>query len=169
MWYKNQIVLSKQLSLIPNLLHTFHNSVLGGHSKFLKTYKRMSGELDWKGMKTDVKRYVKQCEICQRNKYEATKPAGVLPEKILEEWSMDFLEGLPKARGINVIMVVVDRLSKYSYFIPLKHPFTTKRVAEVFIDRIISKHGIPKSIISNRDKIFISNFWKELFTTWGQY
>ena len=174
LWYKNQIVLSKQSSLIPNLLHTFHNSVLGGHSGFLRTYKRMSGELHWKGMKTDVKKYVEQCEICQRNKYEATKPAGVLLqpipilEKIPEEWSIDFIEGLPKAGGMNVIMVVVDRLNKYSYFITLKHPFRAKRVAEVFIDRIISKNGIPKSIIFYRDKmIFINNFWKELFAAMG--
>ena len=94
----------------------------------------MSGELHGKGMITDEKNYVEQCEICQWNKYEATKPAGVLqpipiPEKILEEWFMDFI-GLPKFGGMNVIMVVVDRLSKYSYFITLKHPFTAKRVAE---------------------------------------
>ena len=80
---------------------------------------------------------------------------------------MDFIEGLPKARGMNVIMVVVDRLSKYFYFITMKHPFTTKHVAEVFIDKVVSRHGIPKSIISDRDKIFISNFWKELFATMG--
>ena len=76
LWYKNRIVLSKHSSLILNLLHTFHNSVLGGHSRFLRTYKRMSGELHWKGMKTDIKTYVEHCEICQRKKYEATKPAG---------------------------------------------------------------------------------------------
>ena len=64
-------------------------------------------------------------------------------------------------------MVVVDRLSKYSYSITLKHPFTAKRVVEVFTDRIISKHDIPKSIISDKDKIFISNFWKELFAILG--
>ena len=78
LWYKNIIVLSKHSSMISNLLHTFHNSVLGGHSRFLKTYKRMSGELHWKGMKTDVKNYVEQCEIFHQNKFEATKPAGVL-------------------------------------------------------------------------------------------
>ena len=121
------MVLSRNSSLIPRLLHTFHDSIPGGHSGFLRTYKRMSGELFWKGMKADVKRYVEECDICQRNKFEATKPAGVLqpipiPDKILEDWTMDFIEGLPLAGGYNVIMVVVDRLSKYSYFLPLKTP-----------------------------------------------
>ncbi|TYK07870.1 retrotransposon protein, putative, unclassified [Cucumis melo var. makuwa] len=142
------------------------------HSGFLRTYKRMSGELHLKGLKTDVKRYVEQCETCQRNKYEATKPAGVLqlipiPERILEDWTMDFIEGLPKAGVVNVIMVVVDRLSKYAYFITLKHSFSAKQVAAVFIDKIVRRHGIPKSIITDRDKIFLINFWKELFATVG--
>ncbi|KAL0544414.1 hypothetical protein IC582_019529 [Cucumis melo] len=166
--YKGRVVLSKSSSLIPSLLHTFHDSIFGGHSGFLRTYKRMSGELFWKGMKTDIKKYVEQCEICQRNKSEATKPAGVLqplpiPDRILEDWAMDFIEGLPKARGMNVIMVVVDRLSKYAYFVTMKRPFSAKQVAIEFIDKIVRRHGIPKSIISDRDKIFLSNFWKELF------
>ena len=80
---------------------------------------------------------------------------------------MDFIEGLPIAGGYNVIMVVVDRLSKYSYFLPLKHPYTAKQVASIFLEKVVSKHGIPKSIITDRDKIFLSNFWKELFTTMG--
>ncbi|TYK16028.1 uncharacterized protein E5676_scaffold32G00230 [Cucumis melo var. makuwa] len=166
--YKGRVVLSKSSSLIPSLLHTFHDSIFGGHSGFLRTYKRMSGELFRKGMKTDIKKYVEQCEICQRNKSEATKPVGVLqplpiPDRILEDWTMDFIEGLPKARGMNVIMVVVDRLSKYAYFVTMKRPFSAKQVAIEFIDKIVRRHGIPKSIISDRDKIFLSNFWKELF------
>ena len=58
-------------------------------------------------------------------------------------------------------------MSKYSYFIPLKHPYSTKQVVSIFLDRVISKYDIPKSIITDRDKIFLSNFWKELFTTMG--
>ena len=64
-------------------------------------------------------------------------------------------------------MVIVDRLSKYAYFITLKHPFSAKQVAVLFIDRVVSKHGIPKSLISDRGKIFLSNFWKELFAAMG--
>ena len=170
--YKGRMVVSQTSTLIPKILHTFHDSILGGHSGFLRTYERISGELYWRGMKAEIKKYVEQCEICQRNKYEATKPAGVLqpipiPDRILEDWTMDFIEGLPLAGGVNVIMVVVDRLSKYSYFISLRHPFSAKQVASIFIDRIVSKHGIPKSIITDRDKIFLSNFWKELFATMG--
>ncbi|TYK23012.1 Transposon Tf2-6 polyprotein [Cucumis melo var. makuwa] len=119
----------------------------GGHSGFLRTYKRMNGEIHWMGMKNDVKKYVEQCEICQRNKTKALAPAGLLqplplPNLILEDWTMDFIEGLPKAGGYDSIMVVVDRL-KMAHFITLKHPFTAKQVAEKFVEEIISKHGIP--------------------------
>ncbi|KAA0051377.1 T32E20.30 [Cucumis melo var. makuwa] len=170
--YKGRVIISKTSSLIPNLLHTFHDFILEGHSGFLRTYKRMSGELHWLGMKNDIKKYVEQCDICQRNKFEATKPARVLqtlpiPEKILEDWTMNFIEGLPLAGGVNVIMVVVDRLSKYAYFITLRHLFSAKQDAKVFTDRVIGKHGIPKSIVSDRDKIFLSNFWRELFAMMG--
>ncbi|KAA0033720.1 hypothetical protein IC582_013177 [Cucumis melo] len=169
--YKGRLVLSKNSTLIPSLLHTFHDSVLGGHSGFLRTYKRMNGEIHWMGMKNDVKKYVEQCEICQRNKTKALAPAGLLqplplPNLILEDWTMDFIEGLPKAGGYDSIMVVVDRL-KMAHFITLKHPFTAKQVAEKFVEEIISKHGIPNSIITDRDKIFLSHFWKELFTAMG--
>ncbi|KAL0546148.1 hypothetical protein IC582_016054 [Cucumis melo] len=132
----------------------------------------MSGELYRKRMKADIKSYVEQCEVCQRNKYKATKPARVLqplpiPERNLEDWTMDFIEGLSKAGGMNVIIVVVDRLRKYAYFITLKHPFSAKQVAAKFIDKVVRRHGIPKSIISGRGKNFLSNFWKELFYTMG--
>lgn len=90
--YKRRLVLSKNSMLIPNLWLTFHDSILGGYSEFLRTYKRMNGELHWKGMKTDAKKYIEQCDTRQRNKYEATKPAGLLkpipiPDRILEDWS----------------------------------------------------------------------------------
>ena len=62
--YKGRLVLPKTSVLIPSLLHTFHDTVLGGHLGFLRTYKRMSGELHWLGMKHEIKKYVEQCEIC---------------------------------------------------------------------------------------------------------
>jgi hypothetical protein len=81
-------------------------------------------------------------------------------------WSdinMDFIEGLPRFHGKDAIMVVVDRLSKYAHFIALSHPYTALSIAQLFMDHIFKLHGMPKSIVSDRDPIFVSNFWQKLF------
>ncbi|KAL0561485.1 hypothetical protein IC582_001913 [Cucumis melo] len=115
--YKNRLVISKTSSLIPAMLNTFHDSVVGGHSGFLRTYKRLASELYWEGMKSDVKKHCESCITCQRNKSLALSPARLLipleiPHQVWSDISMDFIDGLPKAKGCDVILVVVDRLSK---------------------------------------------------------
>ncbi|KAL0542645.1 hypothetical protein IC582_008834 [Cucumis melo] len=170
--YKSRLVIVQQSSLKPVILETFHNSAVGGHSGFLRTYKRIAAELYWKGMKAEIKKHCEECLTCQRNKTMALSPAGLLvpleiPQVIWSEISMDFVEGLPKSNGYEVILVVVDRLSKYGHFLPLKHPFTAKVVAELFVKEIVRLHGFPISIVSDRDKVFLSQFWTELFRLSG--
>lgn len=80
---------------------------------------------------------------------------------------MDFIGGLPKAMGKDTILVVVDRLTKYSHFIPLCHPFSAAIVAQAFLDNVYKHHGCPVTIVSNRDNIFLSSFWKEFMALQG--
>jgi hypothetical protein len=80
---------------------------------------------------------------------------------------MDFIEGLPKSSGSNCILVVVDKFSKYAHFIPLAHPFTAFQVAVSYMNSVFKLHGLPTAIVSDRDKVFTSHVWQELFKLLG--
>jgi len=72
---------------------------------------------------------------------------------------MNFIEGLPTSFSYQIIFVVVDRLSKFAYFITLKHPYIAVEVAQAYLDYIFKNHGWPQSIVSDRDSVFLSQFW----------
>jgi hypothetical protein len=80
---------------------------------------------------------------------------------------MDFIEGLPKSNSYDAILVVVDRFPKYAHFVPLHHPFTAQTVAWAMFDNVIKLHGLPKSIGSDRDKVFTCHFWTALLKLMG--
>lgn len=85
-----------------------------------------------------------------------------IPRQIWEDVSMDFIEGLPKSAEMDSILVV-DRLGKYGHFIALKHPFIAANIVGFFLKEIVRLHGVLNSIVSDRDKKFISHFWEKLF------
>lgn len=154
------------------IIREFHDTPVGGHSGILRTFKRLAANFLWLGMKKDMQYFVQQCDICQRNKSDSITLAGMLqplplPERVWEDISMDFIEGLPTFGGFSVIMVVVDRLSKYGHFVAVKHPYSAKTIAELFVKEIARLHGMPRSIVSDRDPIFTSQFWAEYFCLQG--
>ncbi|KAL4562417.1 hypothetical protein LXL04_034620 [Taraxacum kok-saghyz] len=169
---KGRLVIPATSHWIPTLLEEFHSSPTGGHSGFYRTYRRLAGQLYWVGMTNSVKQFVRSCDTCQRYKSSTLSPNGLLqplpiPQLVWEDISLDFITGLPKSKGYETVLVVVDRLSKYCHFILLKRPFTARTVAEVFLREIIRLHGIPKTILSDRDPLFLSTFWKEVFKLQG--
>ncbi|GKD06110.1 transposon ty3-G gag-pol polyprotein [Tanacetum coccineum] len=119
-----------------------------------------------------LKRFLRECQVCQRFKTDSMKPEGLLqplpiPEQVWEDVSMDFIEGLPNSNGFTTVMVVVGRISKYAHFIPLRHPFTATTIAREFVYNIVRLHGIPSMLVSDQDKVFISSFWQALFKLQG--
>lgn len=122
----------------------------------------------WQGLKQDVIDFIKQCPVCQINKVEHTPYPGLLeplpvPDFAWAHISMDFVEGLPTSENKDLMLVVVDRFTKHAHFIPMKHPITVQTVARAFSDTVFKLHGMPLVTVTDRDRIFTSNLWQQLF------
>jgi hypothetical protein len=107
-------------------------------------------------------------------KPERLPPAGLLqplpiPSAPWEVATMDFIDGLPPSRHYNCILVVVDKLSKYAHFIPLRHPYTASKVADLFVANVFRLHGMPGALVSDRDPVFTSTFWQSVFRATGTH
>lgn len=125
------------------------------------TYYRVKQLFAWSQLKQSVQTFVSQCSTCQQAKYDRAAYPGLLspfpiPDGAWQTVSLDFIEGLPRSNKYNCILVVVDKFSKYVHFLPLAHPFTAFQVALVYITQVYKLHGLPKDLLSDRDKIFTS-------------
>jgi len=143
-----------------------------GHEDIQKTLHRLRLSFFNSHLNRLVREFVQGCTVCQRNKTEHLHPAGLLqplpvPTSVWSDIAMDFIEDFPKVGGKSVVLTVVDRFSKYAHFIPLGHPYSANSVARAFFDEIVRLHGFPCSIVSDRDPVFTSEFWKELFRLAG--
>lgn len=166
--YDNRIWIPAVPELQAKIVQALHSSSAGGHSGIPVTLRRLHQLFYWKRMKTTVRSFVQECVICQRAKHDRSKYPGLLqplpvPDMAWQMVSLDFIEGLRKSGRFNCILVVVDKFSRYAHFIGLHHPFTAQTVAVAYMDNVYKLHGLPESIISDRDKVFTSKFWTELF------
>jgi hypothetical protein len=163
-YYEDRIFLVPGSAFKAKVLQACHDSPMAGHQGINKTYKQVRERFSWKGLK--------ECTTCQANKDEHTHPTRLLqplpiPEHKWESISMDLITGLPKMQGKDCIFVVVDRLTKFAHFFPIATDFIATQVAELFFREIFRLHGLPKTIVSDRDSRFMSTFWQELFRLVG--
>ncbi|XP_042972920.1 uncharacterized protein K02A2.6-like [Carya illinoinensis] len=170
--YKNRMYIPANQSLIQKILELIHSNPMGGHMGFEKTLHRLKRDFYWPGEKADVKAFLRERDICQVVKVDNSLPSGLLqplpiPSKPWADITMDFVEGLPSSGKFNALWVVVDRFTKYGHFVPICHPYTAKIVAQLFLKHVFKLHGVPQSIIFDRDPTFTSKFWKELFSLQG--
>nr|GEY34748.1 putative reverse transcriptase domain-containing protein [Tanacetum cinerariifolium] len=151
--------------LIMDEAHTSSYSVHPGADKM---YYDLRDLYWWPGMKKDIAEYVSKCLTCSKIKAEHQKPSGLLQQPEIPEWKwekimMDLVTKLPKSSsGHDAIWVVVDRLTKSAHFLPIRKDYKTEKLVRIYINEIVARHGVPVSIISDRDGRFASHLWQAL-------
>jgi hypothetical protein len=174
LYYLNgKLVIPADDKLKSAIIAECHDPPSKGHPGIARTAEHLLRHYWWPGLARDVKNFVLKCSDCQRNKSRTVKPGGLLqpmpiPESKWESVGMDFIVGLPCTEaGFDSILVVIDRLSKMVHLIPTTSTVTAAEVAKLFVENIVKLHGVPKSIVSDRDKNFTSIFWQTVCQLWG--
>nr|KYP69549.1 Retrotransposable element Tf2 [Cajanus cajan] len=166
--FKNRVCVPSDPTLRCLILEEGHGSKLSFHPGATKMYQDLRKIFWWPRMKKDIAAFVSACLVCQKAKIEHQKPSGLLQPLSIPEWkwdsiSMDFVVALPRTRrGHDSIWVIVDRLTKSAHFLPINIRYSLERLARLYINEIVRLHGIPSSIVSDRDPRFTSRFWESL-------
>ena len=159
-------------SLHVEILQAVHDTPYSGHTGIQRTYELVSRLFWWPTLRKDVTSYVGTCHTCQRNKASHRAPAGQLqsldiPDRPWESVSMDFITQLPlTTRGNTQIMVFVDRLTKMVHLAALPTNTTTLDVAHCFVHNVFRLHGLPSSLVSDRDPKFSGKVWQAVMALW---
>nr|AAQ56440.1 putative polyprotein [Oryza sativa Japonica Group]AAQ56491.1 putative polyprotein [Oryza sativa Japonica Group] len=167
-WLGERLCVPDDKELKDLILTEAHQTQYSIHPGSTKMYQDLKEKFWWASMRREIAEFVALCDVCQRVKAEHQRPAGLLqplqiPEWKWEEIGMDFITGLPRTSSRHdSIWVVVDRLTKVAHFIPVHTTYTGKRLAELYLARIMCLHGVPKKIVSDRGSQFTSKFWQKL-------
>ena len=168
LYYKDRVCVPDDNDLRKAILEEAHSGSFSIHPGSTKMYQDLKMSFWWSGMKRDISEFVTKCLVCQRVKTEYQVPSGLLQSIRIPEWkwdriTMDFVVGLPLTRRKHdSVWVVVDRLTKLAHFLPVRNDYSLDKLAELYIKEIVQLHGIPISIISDRDPRFTSRFWGKL-------
>ncbi|KAD4178689.1 hypothetical protein E3N88_27280 [Mikania micrantha] len=160
-------------SLRTFIMDEAHKSRYSIHPGADKMYKDLRYHYWWPGMKKDIALFVAKCLTCSKVKAEHQRPSGLLEQPEIPMWkweniAMDFITKLPRtSKGHDSIWVIIDRLTKSAHFLPIREDDRVEKLARIYINEIVSRHGVPLSIISDRDGRFISRFWQSLQSNLG--
>ena len=172
-FFENCLVVPKKHQLRQLILKEARDSPLTIHPGRTKMYQDLRQRFWWTRMKREIVKYIASCDVCRRVKAEHQRTAGTLQPLAIPNWkwykiSMDFITGFPRTkRGNNAIFVVIDRLSKVAHFLPVRESITASQLDELYISRIVSLHGVPLEINSERGSIFTSRFWESFQNSMG--
>ncbi|WVZ97521.1 hypothetical protein U9M48_043048 [Paspalum notatum var. saurae] len=165
LWFKNRLVVPKDMELRKKILDEAHTSMFTVHLGSNKMYQDLKQKFWWTRMKREIATYVSECDVRQRVKADHLKPAGRLQPLAIPAWKwedihMDFIVGLPRTqKGYDSIWVIIDRLTKSAHFLPVKTHYTAATYDELYISRI--------TITFDRGSLFVSPFWEQLQTALG--
>ncbi|GKB89518.1 putative reverse transcriptase domain-containing protein [Tanacetum coccineum] len=150
------------------IMHESHKSKYSIHPGSEKMYQDMKKLYWWPNMKANIATYVSKCLTCAKAKAKHQRPSGLLVQPDIPQWkwdniTMDFVKKLPKSsQGYDTIWVIVDRLTKSVIFVPIRETDPMDKLARMYLKEVVTRHGIPLSIICDRDPRFASNFWRSL-------
>ncbi|GJS63687.1 putative reverse transcriptase domain-containing protein [Tanacetum coccineum] len=162
--FGNRVWLPRFDGLRDLIMHESHKSKYSIHLGSDKMYQDLKLLYWWPNMKADIATYVSKCLTCTKVKAEHQRPSGLLQQPEIPVWkwernTMDFVSGLPRTpSGYDKIWVIVDRLTKSAHFLPTKKTDTMEKLTQLYLKEIVCTHGVPVSIISDRDSHFTSNF-----------
>ena len=167
LWFLGtRLIIPSNCGIREQIFRLAHDTL--GHFGFHKTYETIRNSYFWPNMRTDLENgYIPSCIDCARNKSSTSKPTGPLhplpvPDERCESISMDFIGPLPTDQGFNCILTITDRLGSDIRIIPTTTTLTAKQLAVLFFDNWYCENGLPLNIVSDRDKLFMSAFWKHL-------
>ena len=155
------------------IMEEAHSSAYAMHHGSTKMYHTLREHYWWKGMKKEIADFVSNCLTCQQVKAEHQKPTGKIQPLPIPVWkwdkiTMDFFIGLPRTRRQHdSIRVIVDRLTKSAHFLPISNVDPLDKLAQLYVEEIVRLHGVPISIVSDRDPRFTSRFWSSLQDAMG--
>ena len=165
--FASRIWIPNVVELKEEIMRDAHNSKYSIHPGSTKMYRDLKENFWWPNMKKEIAEWISKCYTCQRVKAEHQHPSGLLQPLDIPEWkwehlAMDFVVGLPRTRANHdAIWVIIDRLTKSAHFLPINERFSLDKLVHMYLKEIVMRHGVPVSIVSDRDPRFNSRFWRQ--------